>query len=373
MCCDFSSQGMALDWIADPYREWPVRYPGRRAFGYLCTYAPLEVLHAAGFTPVRLMQSSGAVVLADAHLPSFACALARTVTERMLSGGLDFLAGVLFPHTCDTMQCVADIWRMARPCFRVVTFSLPTVLSGPSHVAYALAQLHGLSAVLESEFDAPVTEEGLRTSIALYNEQRRLLAALYEQRSLLSAEQVWMLTQASMLMPVEDSNTQLRSALAQLGAATQPQRRGPALVLVGAVLDEPTIPRLIDELDGRVVTDDLCTGSRYFDALVHEAGDPFEALAGRYWARAPCPCKHDPAYPRAERLLQLVHSSGAQGVVFVLPKFCDPHAFDAVPLAQALDAAGVPHVTIETDVTAPTGQLRTRLQAFIEMLRDSVA
>ena len=103
------------DFIVHPYRDWKARYPRRRVFGYLCTYAPLEVLHAAGFTPVRLMQLSGPVALANAYLPSFACAPARAVTERMLGGELDFLDGVLFTHTCDTMQCMADIWCMAGP------------------------------------------------------------------------------------------------------------------------------------------------------------------------------------------------------------------------------------------------------------------
>lgn len=373
MCCDFSSQGLATDQLVNPYHEWPGRYPGRHAFGYFCTYAPLEVLHAAGFTPVRLAQSSGPVMLADAHLPSFACALARTVTERMLNGQLDYLEGVLFPHTCDTLQCVADVWCMAAPHFKVVTFSLPAALSGPSAAGYVLAQLHDLSTVLELEFGAPVTESALRASIALYNEQRRLLATLFERRDQISAERTWALTLGSMLMPIEESNALLQSLLAGRSAGAGAWRQGPALVLVGAVLDDPAIPRLIDELGGRVMADDLCTGSRYFEALVDENKEPFEALAHRYLERVPCPCKHDPAHPRAERLLHLVRSSGAQGVIFVLPKFCDPHAFDAVPLAQVLDATGVPHVTIETDVTVPIGQLRTRLQAFIEMLRDSVA
>jgi benzoyl-CoA reductase/2-hydroxyglutaryl-CoA dehydratase subunit BcrC/BadD/HgdB len=81
--------------------------------------------------------------------------------------------------------------------------------------------------------------------------------------------------------------------------------------------------------------------------------------------------KHDPANPRAERLLRLLRTTGAQGVILVLPKFCDPHAFDHVLLARALDEAGVPHLLIETEVTTPTGQLRTRLQAFIEMLENT--
>lgn len=360
-----------MDFIAHPYRDWKARYPRRRAFGYLCTYAPLEVLHAAGFTPVRLMQLSGPVALANAHLPSFACAPARAVTERMLGGELDSLDGVLFTHTCDTMQCMADIWCMAGPGFMVIPFSLPTVLSHPNAQAYLVAELRQLAAILESEFGLPVTEGALRVSIALYNEQRRLLSALYEHRGSFSVEQLWSLTMAGMLMPVEEHNVLLQSSLPGTEAMLDASGKGPAVILVGAVLDDPIVPQLVDELGGWMVGDDLCTGSRYFDTLVDETGEPFAALAERHLQRAPCAVKYDAANPRAERLLRLLRTTEAQGVIFVLPKFCDPHAFDYVLRARALDEAGVPHLLIETEVTAPTGQLRTRLQAFIEMLEET--
>ena len=359
-----------MDCFTNPYRDWETRYSGRRAFGYLCTYTPLEVLHAAGFTPVRLMQLSGPVSLANAHLPTFACALARAVTERMLCGELDFLEGVLFAHTCDTMQCLADIWRMADPRFRVVPFSLPTVLSGPNAREYLVVQLRGLAAILQSNLGSAVTDEALRASIALYNEQRWLLSQLYEQRTRFTAERLWSLTIAGMLMPVEEHSALLQSALRAIEDAAEAQGRGPALILIGALLDDPVVLRLIDELGGQVVGDDLCTGSRYFDVPVDETMEPFAALAERYLQRAPCPVKHGAAEPRAQRLLRLLDDTEAHGVIFVVPKFCDPHAFDYVALANTLDRAAMPHLMIETEVSTPTGQLRTRLQAFIEMLEQ---
>lgn len=358
-----------MGFISNPYRKWAARYPGHRAFGYLCPYAPVELLHAAGFTPVRLMQLSGAVALANAHLPSFACALVRTITERMLSGELDFLEGVLFVHTCDTMQCAADIWRMAQPRFAVLNFSLPSVLGEASAHTYLLSELHRLASVLQSASGVQVTERTLRASIAIYNEQRRLLAALYEHRRRLPVHQFWPLTLASMVTPVEGHNTTLGEALREAQEKTD-VAQGPGVVLVGAVLDDMAIPQLIVELGGQVVGDDLCTGNRYFDVLADEQKEPYAALAERYLQRPPCPAKHDAARPHAQRLVDQVRRSRARGVVFVLPKFCDPHAFDYVPLARALADVGVPHLSIETDVTLPAGQLRTRLQAFLEMLGD---
>ncbi len=358
-----------MDFVANPYQDWPGRYPGCRALGYLCPYAPLELLHAAGFAPVRLMQLSGPVALADAHLPSFSCALVRTVTERMLKGELDFLEGVLFVHTCDTLQCAADIWRMARPRFRVLNFSLPSVLSQASARDYLLAELRRLALALPATPGAGVTEDALRVSIALYNQQRRLLATLYERRQRLPVDEFWSLTLAVMVMPVEEHNALLRETLRRSEGPGDVGPAGPAVLLAGLVLDDLTIPRLIAELGGQVVGDDLCTGSRYFDTCADEHQEPYVALADRYLQRPPCPAKHDATRPHAQRLLDLVRSSGAQGVIFALPKFCDPHAFDYVPLARALDGVGVPHLSIEADLTVPAGQLRTRLQAFLEMLR----
>ncbi|MGQ9493756.1 MAG: 2-hydroxyacyl-CoA dehydratase subunit D [Anaerolineae bacterium] len=359
-----------MDFLAYPCKEWQARYPTRRPFGYLCTYAPVELLHAAGFVPVRLLQWSGTVALANAHLPSFSCALVRLVTERLLNGELDCLSGLLLVHTCDAMQCVTDIWRMASPRFKVIHFSLPTVLSNAGARDYWRTELQRLAVILESEYGVPVTEDALQASIALYNEQRRLMTVLYEQRWALTVEQFWSLTLAGMVMPVEEYNALLRSVLQGLGREKSTTHKGPAVILVGAVLDDPAIPQLIYELGGQLAWDDLCTGSRYFDVLADESKEPFESLVERYLRRVPCPSKHDATNARAKRLLDLVHSTEAQGVVFVLPKFCEPHAFDYVVLSRALMDAGVPHLLIETDLIVPVGQLRTRIQAFLELLGE---
>jgi bcr-type benzoyl-CoA reductase subunit C len=361
---------MLRDLLTDPYAGWEGRWPGHHAIGYLCTYTPLEVLHAAGLTPVRLLGLSSTISRANAHLPGFCCALARGVTERMLSGELRFLKGVLFAHTCDTMQCVADIWRMSTPPFAVLHFSLPTVLDQTAALGYTLAELRRLAGALAPYSESPLTEDALRASVVLYNQQRQLLSRLYAQRERMTVEQLWLLTISGMLMPVQEHNVLLRSVLQVLEDDALARRDGPALWLIGAVLDDPAVPRLLDEMGARVVGDDLCTGSRYFDAPVDESSEPFAALAEHYLRRASCPAKHEKEQPRIQRLLDTVRSSAAQGVVFVIHKFCEPHAFDYVALAHALRDAGIPCLSLEMDVAVPVEQLRTRLQAFLEVLDE---
>jgi bzd-type benzoyl-CoA reductase N subunit len=357
----------------EPYRDWSARYPGRRAFGYLCTYVPEEIIHAAGFTPIRVMPSGDfTTARADAHLQSYTCSLARSCLDQALAGRFDFLEGVVFPHTCDTMQNLADIWRLNWvrkdvPPY-VATVVGPVVLSGPHAKPYLVAELQRFTADLARRFGVHITDEALHESICLFNRQRRLLARLYTMREYFTSADVLVIVITAMVMP-KDEHIRLLESL--LTATVEPESADDAvrLIVSGATLDEPTLLALIEELGGRVVWDDLCTGTRYFDTLAADDGDPIEALADRYLSRTPCPCKHHSAKDRLTHLVDLAKQHRADGVIFALKKFCDPHAWDYPRAAQALDRAGVPSLLIETEQAVPWGQVRTRVQAFLEMVR----
>ncbi len=328
--------------------------------GYLCTYVPEELIHAAGFTPIRIMPSTTAPTRADAHLQSYTCCLARSCLDQALAGRLGALAGVVFAHTCDTMQGLADIWRAAFPDIFVDTVVSPVALNSPHAKAYLLAELRRFAVALERHFGVRITEEALRASIRVYNAHRRALADFYARRDAYTAVEWYEVMRAALAAPPE--------TFAIPAPQSAPGNRPPAIVLVGATIDEPTLPQILDDLGARVVADDFCNGARYFDTLVTETGDPFDALATRALTRVACPCKHRTLNARAERLLQLVRDYRADGVIFYLKKFCDPHAWDYPPLAAALDRAKIPHLLLETEQVAPLGQTRVRVEAFLEML-----
>jgi benzoyl-CoA reductase/2-hydroxyglutaryl-CoA dehydratase subunit BcrC/BadD/HgdB len=92
-------------------------------------------------------------------------------------------------------------------------------------------------------------------------------------------------------------------------------------------------------------------------------------IAGRILTRVVCPAKHRGLTDRADHLVRLVRERRAQGVIFFLLKFCDPHAFDYPYLKEALDRARVPSLLLEVEDRLPAdGQLRTRFEAFVEMI-----
>ncbi len=142
------------------------------------------------------------------------------------------------------------------------------------------------------------------------------------------------------------------------------------LFVSGSTCTTPDLMELLIELGAEVVDDDLCSGHRYFDNYVDEADTPEEALARRMWGRVNCPAKHQCIEDRVEHLLRQVQDSGAKGVVFFLQSFCEPHLFDVPYLRERLqDELDVPSLVLETELQSfSRGQLRTRLQAFIETI-----
>ena len=353
-----------------PYTNWPDRYPGHRAMGYFCTYVPEEIIHAAGFVPLRIRSGNQTPSRADAHLQSYTCALCRSALDQALRGDLSFLHGVVFPHTCDTIQALADIWQMSFPDLYAETIVQPVNLSSASTRPYLIDELQRFRHSLEELIGQEISDQATRSSIELYNEKRRLLTRLYDLRDWLTAPELFAATGAGFVMPPLEYNQLLGKLVELLAEEESTPQDEPGLILVGAILDDPVVLTIVEELGARIVGDDLCTGSRYFAQPVVADGDPIADLADRYLHRLPCPAKYHPDHQPGEHLLKLVNESKADGIVFVLPKFCDPHAFDYAMIKEKLDAAAVPHLRLEMEHAPALGQWRTRLQAFLEMIKQ---
>jgi len=176
---------------------------------------------------------------------------------------------------------------------------------------------------------------------------------------------------ASMLMPKEEHSELLTNLLACVEGATQVTNSKPKLLVSGNLCDWPAkgLMELIDEVGAVVVDDDLYTGSRYFVSQVDETLKPIEALAEQYISGLPCPTKSNPDIDWADYLLGLVKRAGAEAVIILKMGFCEKHGYDYPYLKQRLSQAGIPHLLVETGHRVALGQIRTRLQAFTEILK----
>ncbi|MCX5829367.1 MAG: 2-hydroxyacyl-CoA dehydratase family protein [Deltaproteobacteria bacterium] len=345
---------------------------GKKVVGYVCTYAPEEIILAAGAHPLRLFGTTGTIERADAHLQSYCCSLVRGVLEEGLKGGTDFLDGMVFPHTCDSIQRLSDLWRMNVTQGFHVDAVLPVKLDTQSACQYMIDVLHRFKNDLERELECSITDENLSKAIRLMNEIRRLLRRIYEIRSdqpgLMTGDSLYTLVKATMIMDRERVREVLQKAVEKMEAAKSdtPAKR---LLMAGGICNQPQIHDMIEAAGGAVIWDDFCTGSRYFETLVSLDKDPVTAIAERFLQRAVCPAKHAGLRNRAEDLLRMAHERKAKGVIFLYLKFCDPHAFDYPYLKAALDQEGIPSLLLEVEDPLPAeGQLQTRFEAFLEML-----
>lgn len=368
--------------IMDRFRASVNHPPGRASIGsdrprigYFCPLTPLEMMHAAGYTPVRIFRFDTAIKEAEAHLPAYCCHLVRGGLEAGMSGLMIGLDGIVFSHTCDSMQNVADIWHRAvkQPHFYVVR--LPTRTDSTAAPGYLEATLTRFREELERWAGRPVTNDDLAASIAVYSTLRRRLRRLYELNAdrpgHLSAEDFLYIVLSAFRLPPETWIELTEPILQDLDGAQPPFRPVIPLFLAGNLGDDPTFYRLLDESGAAVADDDLCTGRRTLDYDTLENGDPISALARAFIGRPLCPCKHTGLNP-AEALTAKVKASPAKGVVFLIQKYCEPHFFEYPELARALTAAEIPHLLLETSRPGLNlEQVRVRLEAFLEILESA--
>ena len=364
-----------------PIVRWKER-SGAKAVGCLACmppFVPEELIHAAGMLPVGLWGAEIPVRLADAKLQSFACSVARTSLEMGLSEAVSVCDGFLFPSTCDAFQNLSEVWKATteKPCFKV---TFPKQASGEAARRYLERELDLLEAELETLSGASIEDQGLRNSIQLYNESRRLMRDLDRMRAgnpgFLSTGQMTDVVLASSFLPREEHTVLLKALLASSSdlegrAASSGGQEPVRLFLTGIMARPVAIPTALEELGVWVVGDDLGLGSLYYSLEIPETGPSRVDLAKGYLQYPPCSTLYPSSPGRSAALIERVRETGAEGVLILATKFCEPEFFDHPQLKEDLEAEGVPSVLLETELgmTAP-GAVRTRVEAFVETLRE---
>lgn len=346
----------------------------KKLIGCFPMYLPEELIHAAGALPVGVFGGLRRISLANSRLQTFACWPVRSVLEWGLKGDMDFLDGIVFPDICDALQVLSEIWRNELSGMFSYFLTMPARVDIPEARTYYLTELKQFKARLEEFLGQEATPASIRESIGIYNRNRamlRELAAIRQaQPGLISAQNVADVITASMLMPKEQHNELLGELLRGLKQESPATKAGVPLVLFGFLCDRPYpgILDLLSELGGEVVASDLWTGTRYISTDARESGDPLEALVDQLLNMPPCFTKHSEGRWVGDYVMNLVEESGAKGVVIMPVKYCEPVGFDYPDLKDLLAERGIPHLLLEIDEAQSLSQVRTRIQAFLEMI-----
>ena len=360
----------------DPCREarlWKEKTDGR-VIGFLLTDVPEELIHAAGFFPYGISGGKKWLSLSDAHLQTWTCSYIRSSFAMALGGEYDFFDGLVIPQRCDESRMVMGIWKNQRPLALMDNFRPLRQVGRPSANRYFLRELDRFKKGLEGLRGSEITDEELKENIKLYNSNRDLLSRLFDLHrrdpSLISSKELYNIVVASMIIPRDKLNEKLTSLLGTLKPNPESEANGKIKIFISGTFLEPLeIADFIEETGGVVVGDDLKNGSRYFDGNVAEEGDLMQNLVDRQVKKMPSASFDDFANPRSDYLVNTARGNGADGVLLLHLKYCEPENYDYLDMKTALEEAGIPVQKLETEFGQTSlGQLQTRVQAFMEML-----
>jgi benzoyl-CoA reductase subunit C len=335
-------------------KEWKEK-SGGKVMGYFCTYAPEEIMYAAGILPVRILGSHEPQDVTEPHIFAMFCPFCRDCLAQGLKGRYDYLDGIMISQSCLHIRQAFTSWKMHIPTQYSYYLPMPMKVQSPRALPYLRAELENFKKSLEEWTGNKITDDDLRNGIELMNENRRLMHQVYEMRKkdnppITGLDSMYMVVSSQMTHKQEHSRI-TRDVINELGKKENGRKTGERLMIIGSEDDDSKFIQMCESVGATFVIDDHCTGSRYFWNEVEPNGDPLTAIAKRYIERPPCPSKDWEERRRIPHILQLAADWKVKGAVLIQQKFCDPHELD-------------------TPVTVPIGQFRTRVEALLEMLQE---
>jgi benzoyl-CoA reductase subunit C len=351
------AQALFEDLSFSAAREWKAAAPGRKVVGYMPIYVPRELVHAAGMLPLGIVGGGDQleVIHGDAYYQSYICRIPRSTVELGVSGRLDFVEGMLFPSICDVIRNLSGMWKTMFPNVYVRYFDVPQNYRDDVGGNYYVNELAELLHDLGNLRGKPVTDDELRRSIAVYNENRCLVRELYAFRAerpwQAPAAEVYLVLRAGLVLPVEQHSDMIRDYLAGARREERPRRDNCRVVLTGVFCEQPPL-NLIKSLELAgcyVVDDDLLLVTRWLTADVPIEGDPLRNLALAFLHQSESTAaKYEPNLrEKGQHLVRAVKRTGAEGVIFACPSFCDPALLERPMLQHVLKDAGIPHIAFK--------------------------
>ena len=353
--------------------DWKQR--GKPIVGYVCSYIPREILDAAGILPYRIgARGCNATPLADTWMAPITCSFTRCCLELALRGEYNFLDGLVSMNSCECMERMCDNWRhlVDIPFFHFI--SVPHK-SDEDAIQWYVEELLMFKHSLERSFDVTITNQKLQNSVQVYNETRRLLRILYDLRKVkappISGTEAQNIAVMANSMPVEEYNKLLNTLIDEIGNREGIVNDKARLMIIGSFLDDSRYTELIEEQGGLVVADASCFGALSFWNPVRLDGDPIESIARYYLTRVPCPRMPGKQMARRDFIKEMVDGFSVDGIIFERMLYCNLWGGETMSLEKDLRELNIPLLILDREYTpSGLGQLRTRMQAFLEMILE---
>jgi len=349
---------------------------GKKAIGYFGSYVPEEIIHAAGFIPYRMraVQSDG-TTKGDIYFSSLNCTFVRRCFGKAINGDFKFLDGIIITNGCDHIRRIYDNWRHAdiAPSFRYM-FVTPHLCNSLALERYK-QEIIKFKNSIESNFNITITDKMLNNSIELYNKKRSLLMEIYRSRKQkilsIKGSEFLSLMLAITMMPVEDSIVLLEKVTEEIKDRKVSSNHDIRIFLASGCLEESSHLELLEDCGCAIVADNLGLGTRHMDMPVNPDSDNISALSERYLNHMSCPRMMDDFKRRLNFMNTSRNEYSADAVIGEKLKFCDLWGGEIYLMKQEGGKNNFPILALERELyDSGDGQIRTRVQAFIEQIRN---
>ncbi|HYW72514.1 MAG TPA: 2-hydroxyacyl-CoA dehydratase [Pyrinomonadaceae bacterium] len=347
------------------------RERGGKVVGHFQVAFPEEIVHAAGLLPFKVRGAPIETIQADSRFGSYLCSILKSSLELALNQAVELEMFVTHP-ICDAARNLAAVWgrNVSYPC---QILYLPQNANSPHAAIYLRGEYDRLKRSVEAIAGTEISDEALRDSIRLFNENRALLRELYQikrqQPWLITAEEAYVLVALAGLIPREEHNELLRTLLPQIRLRNVHPQDKVRVVFEGGFCEQPPLD-LIRAI-GRscyVVDDDLLIGLRWLLEDVSSEGDPLANLADAYLEKSSySPVQHDLRKPKEKMLLDRIAGAQATAAIITAAKMCEPGLEEQVAYTRALDEAGIPYFMGEFEENMTSfDSLEIQLETFVE-------
>ena len=362
---------------------------GKYALGYTCYFMPEVLLDLPGCFSVRLRAPRcTSPDMATYYMSSRVCHYARSLLERALEGGYNFIDALLGQECCTTMNRMEQYFDYCKliPKEKFFTSFIDMPLKKTAwHAGYFRRQIEQkIIEPLGRVYGADFSEEKLRAAIEQHNEVCRIITEIGDMRKLpnppVTGYEFHVIQLVSLTCPKDLILPYLRETLEEI-KSREPEPKFPfraRVMVAGSEIDDPDFTKLLEGCGAYVVADRYCFGSipGREEIIVKPDEDILQAIADHYIQTNQCPRSMGPenVVARKQFLYRIAKEYDAEGVIVENMKFCEYWGYERAQAAQWMSdgfslPGTLPVCQIEKDYTnAATGQLRTRFQAFVESL-----
>ena len=358
---------------------------GKRALGYTCYFMPEVLLDLPGCFAVRLRAPKcTSPDMATYYMSSRTCHYGRSLFERALEGGYNFLDADFGTETC-TVTCrfqehLGYMDVIQNPDFFVTFTDVPFKRNQNSIEHYeGQLQAHVLDP-LHEKFGIDISDEALMKAIDLHNEVSAVINEIGDYRKLdnptITGYEFQVIQLCSLVCPKELILPMLKETAKEL-KTRKPDKKSPfrcKVVLAGSENDDPEFTKLIEGCGALIVSDRFCFGSTPGREVIelNDEEDVLRQICRHYMETSECAryISDEKVHQRRETANRLAHEYNADGIIYEQMKYCDYWGFERALASYIMNTEyGWPVLSIDRVYNnGYSGQLRTRVQAFVESL-----